>query len=75
MNILGICDGQDSGAALIKDCKIIAAINEERLSRIKLHTAYFNGFPYRSINYLLNHINPEEVDIIALSSFVDPPLP
>ena len=36
MNILGISTGHDSGACIVVDGKIVAAINEERLSRIKI---------------------------------------
>src|SRR3989338_1773042 len=75
MNILGICDGQDCGASLVKDGKIIAAVNEERLSRIKLHEGYYNGFPDRSIRFVLSYIGPDDIDFIAVSSYVDPPLP
>ena len=45
MKILGISDNHDSGACLIKDGKLVAAINEERLRRQKLA----GGFPYLSI--------------------------
>ena len=45
--ILGLnCEHADSAACLIKDNKIIVAIEEERLSRIKHHF----GFPYKSIH-------------------------
>ena len=46
MIILGICDSIDSHACLIKDGKIISAISEERMSRIKADT----GYPEKSIN-------------------------
>ena len=36
MNFLGICNANDSGAAIIKDGKLIAAVNEERFIRSKL---------------------------------------
>ena len=46
MNILGICDSQDAGAVLLSgDNNEITAVNEERLSRIKLQ----GGFPQQSI--------------------------
>ena len=75
MNVIGICDGPDAGAAYVKDGRIIAAINEERLSRIKLHTGYFNGFPFRSIKFVLNYINPDDIDVIAIPGLIDPILP
>ena len=49
MNILGISTGHDSGACIVVDGKIVAAINEERLSRIKNNV----GFPLRSIEKVL----------------------
>jgi len=63
MNILGIWDGHDSGAALIKDGKIVKAISEERLNRKKLYV----GFPSESIKFILNHIKKEEIDLIAIA--------
>jgi carbamoyltransferase len=60
----------DCGAALIKDGKIIAAINEERLTRIK----YDGSFPFRSISEVLRiaNVTPDDVTYIALSEM--PPL-
>ena len=43
--ILGIWDGHDAGAAVVRDGRILFAVNEERLSRRKLDI----GFPARSI--------------------------
>ena len=64
MYILGINTGHDSGAALINDNEIIAAINEERLSRIKMH----HGFPYKSIKEVLSiaNISFKDLDVIAI---------
>ncbi len=45
MIILGLNYGHDSGVTIIKNSKILFAINEERLSRKKLHI----GFPYKSV--------------------------
>src|SRR3989344_4188324 len=75
MNVVGICDGQDCGAALVKDGRLVAAVNEERLSRIKLHEGYYNGFPDRSLQFILKYIHPEKVDFVAISSKIAPPLP
>ncbi len=63
---LGINDGHNSGAALVKDGKVISAIQEERLRNIK----NFSGVPELAINAVFNsiNINPSEVDIIALVS-------
>ncbi|OEU52345.1 MAG: hypothetical protein BA872_03905 [Desulfobacterales bacterium C00003060] len=51
MFVLGIWDGHDAGAALVKGDQIIFAINEERLSRRKLEV----GFPSQSINACLKN--------------------
>ena len=66
MIILGINDSHDSGAAIIKDGKIVAAINEERLNRIKLPW----GFPTLSIKevFKVSKINPNDVDAIAVAA-------
>jgi carbamoyltransferase len=65
MLILGIWDGHDAGTALIEGNEIKFAINEERLTRKKLHI----GFPYESIRATLSYLNlkPSDIDIIAVS--------
>jgi len=65
MRILGIWDGHDSGVALLEDDKIKFAINEERLTRKKLHI----GFPYESIRKTLSYLKlkPTDIDIVAVS--------
>jgi carbamoyltransferase len=49
MRILGITDGQTSGAAIVEDGRILAAINEERIERVKMA----RGFPWKSIHEVL----------------------
>lgn len=49
MRILGITDGQTSGAAIIENGRILAAINEERIVRVKMA----RGFPWKSIHEVL----------------------
>jgi carbamoyltransferase len=63
---LGIWDGHDSGAAIVKGDKILVAINEERLTRRKLEIK----FPVNSIRECLNHLGLSPVDIseIAVST-------
>jgi carbamoyltransferase len=65
MDILGITDGQTSGAALVKDGKIIAAINEERLVRLK----QARGFPRESIRAVLHiaGVKPHEIDGVGVA--------
>lgn len=64
--ILGIWDGHDAGAALLKGDQILFAINEERLSRRKLEV----GFPRQSIEACLRSasLQPSSVKIIAAST-------
>ncbi|NNL85020.1 MAG: hypothetical protein HKP27_05175, partial [Myxococcales bacterium] len=47
--ILGITDGQTSGAAIIEGGRILAAVNEERVNRVKMT----RGFPRASIEEVL----------------------
>ncbi len=60
--ILGIncSSGHDSSAALIVGNKLVAAIEEERLTRIK----HDGGFPYESIKFCLEYagVSNESVD-------------
>src|SRR6185295_5413342 len=66
MYILGInAYHGDAAAALIKDGRIVAAVEEERFNRIK-HCA---GFPARSIEYCLKAagIGVEEVEHVGIS--------
>jgi carbamoyltransferase len=55
----------DSGAALLKDGELIAAVTEERLTRVK----HFAGFPERAIKEVLDiaGIGIEEVDHIGIN--------
>ena len=66
MNILGIWDGHDSGAALLQDGELRFAVNEERLTRRKLEIA----FPARSIDACLKAagLPPDEVQVVAVST-------
>lgn len=49
MRILGITDGQTSGAAIVENGRILAAINEERIVRVKMA----RGFPWQAIHEVL----------------------
>jgi len=66
LNILGIWDGHDSGAALLVDGQLRFAVNEERLSRRKLDIV----FPDRSIHACLAHsgLGPDGIHIVAAST-------
>lgn len=63
MYILGLWDGHDSGAALIRDDKIIFAANEERYTRRKLEVS----FPSNSIREALSFagIRPTDIEVVA----------
>jgi len=70
MNILGLsCFYHDSAAALLQDGVVVAACQEERLSRKK----HDSGFPSHAIKYVLRQagIAPEELDAVG---FYDKPL-
>ena len=67
---LGIsCYYHDSAAALLKDGKVIAAVEEERFSRKK----FDDDFPRMAIEWCLKetNISPEQIDSVA---FYDKPI-
>jgi carbamoyltransferase len=66
VNVLGIWDGHDSGAALLQEGRLRFAVNEERLTRRKLEVR----FPTRSIEACLTHagLSGEQVDVVAAST-------
>jgi carbamoyltransferase len=63
MYILGIHNCYDSGAAIFKDGKCLFAVNEERLTRIKMDDA----FPEKSIKACLDYagIKKEDLDVVS----------
>ena len=64
MVVLGISSFyHDSGAALVKNGKILSAVQEERFTRIK----HDNAFPYNSIDYCLkeNNLKIDDVDEVV----------
>ena len=67
MNILGICNANNSGAALIVDGKVIAAASEERFIRIK----QTRDFPENAINYVLKagNLTLDEVNYIGCGAW------
>lgn len=71
MKVLGISVGHDKGAAMIVDGKVVVAITQERLTRIKHDGAYSNGtIPIESITYCLNvsGVNISEIDFVVYST-------
>lgn len=67
MNILGVSNAWDSGAALLVDGRVIAAANEERFSRVKLDRC----FPLRSIEYVLEYgdLSIQDLDRISVGGW------
>ena len=59
MMVLGIADGVSCGAALTQDGKVLAAVNEEALTRLKM--AF--GFPRQSITEVLRIAGAAASDI------------
>ncbi len=68
MRILGFYDDHNAGSAVIEDGKILAAVEEERLSRIKLHNGNEDGEPILSLEMVLKMTNsrPENIDKVAI---------
>ena len=66
--VLGIHDGHNSGAALVKNGSVVAAIQEERLNNEK----NFSGTPVLSISKVFDiaKIAPSDVDIIAIAGLI-----
>jgi len=66
MKVLGIWDGHDAGAAVLADGRVLAAINEERLTRRKLEV----GFPSHSIRACLElaGMAAQDLDKVAVST-------
>jgi carbamoyltransferase len=66
MLVLGIADSITSGATLVADGRVLAAVSEERLNRQKMAM----GFPQKSIDEVLRiaAVNMKEVDHIAVAT-------
>ena len=66
MIVLGVTDGITCGGAIARDGIIVAAVNEERLTRLKM--AY--GFPRASIAEVmaLASVSPQEIDLVAAAT-------
>ncbi|MEW6130303.1 MAG: carbamoyltransferase C-terminal domain-containing protein [Acidobacteriota bacterium] len=69
MNIVGITGQEkDAAAALIRDGKVIAAIEEEKLSRVRhIGMSYAGGLPVQAIEFCLQRggISFSEIDYVA----------
>ena len=66
MLILGINDTHDASACLIKNGKLLIALSEERLSRVK----NTGSLPIKSINHIIKNFNikPHDIDYVAVAT-------
>jgi carbamoyltransferase len=66
--VLGFSTTHDSGATLVRDGEIVAAVNEERFNRRK----HYGYLPFESIDYCLQaaDIDIDDVDTVAVPSDV-----
>jgi len=64
MKILGIHDAHDTAACIMVDGVVVAAVGEERFSRLKSDVDY----PEKAIDFCLSYagIKPDELDCVAL---------
>ena len=60
--ILGLWDGHDAGAAAVLDGQLVAAVSEERLTRVKKQ----GGWPGRSIEAALKLAGAGPADVVAV---------
>jgi len=68
VTVLGVHDGHDAGAALVRDGKVLAALQEERPRNIK----HYSGTPECAIKevFKIAKVDPSEVDLIAVAGLV-----
>lgn len=68
VTVYSFSDGHDSGAAIVRDGKVLAALQEERLRNIK----NYDGVPEFSMKEVFNiaKVYPSEVDLIAIGNLV-----
>lgn len=68
VTIFSFHDGHDASAALIRDGRVLAAVQEERLNNIK----HYAGTPVLSMSevFRIAQIHPSEVDLIAIVNLV-----
>jgi carbamoyltransferase len=66
LRVLGVSDHIVSGAALLEDGRVVAAINEERIVRNKM----VMGFPWKSIEAVMRQagVGPKDIDHVAVAS-------
>jgi len=74
MRILGLFDDHNCGATIVEDGKIVCAIEEERLSRIKLHNGNTkDGPPLKSLSAVLEMTKSNNTNIDRIAVAIQPP--
>lgn len=68
VTVFSFSDGHDAAAALIRDGRVLAALQEERPAKIK----HYDGTPEFSMKevFRVAKVHPSEVDIIAIANKV-----
>lgn len=68
VTVLGIHDGHNASAALLRDGQILAAVQEERLTGVK----NYSGPPLGSIRkvFEISGVHPADVDLVALAGLL-----
>lgn len=73
MKVLGLFDDHNSGCAVVEDGWIQAAIEEERLSRIKFHNGTTDGPPRLSLQKVLEMTRSDRTNIDRIAVAIQPP--
>lgn len=68
VTVFSFSDGHDSSAALIRDGRVLAALQEERPKNVK----HYDGTPITSMKevFRIANVHPSEVDVIAITNLV-----
>ncbi len=66
MYVLGIHDGHNSGACILQDGKVVAAVSSERLSRVKNDTGYSAAAVAEALK--IAAVKPSDISTVAIAS-------
>ena len=68
--ILGIHTNHESGAAIVKNGEVLAAMNEDRIRNIK----HYEDYPTKSIEevFRISKVDPSEIDAVAITNVAEP---
>ena len=68
--ILGIHTHHESGASIVKNGEVLAAISEDRIRNIK----HYEDYPIKSIEevFRISKVDPSEIDGIAITDIAEP---